>query len=81
VLVLAFCALSTQVVAHSHGFSHSEDHCTCVVCHAVHAALPHPNSPATIQFTPKVTRFAAEEQPTCIIAAPKLDKIPRAPPA
>ncbi|HXW56902.1 MAG TPA: hypothetical protein VEJ67_14220 [Candidatus Cybelea sp.] len=80
-LVLSVCALSTQVVAHSHGITHTEDHCTCMVCHATHGAVPHAHVPAQIPVAFKIARFTQEEQPSAVIIAPSTHAVPRAPPA
>lgn len=80
-VLVTVCAFSTLGLAHSHGLAHDEAHCICQLCHIQHAAVPQPSAPAQVPFALRVVRFATQEQPEAIAAAPITRSNPRAPPA
>jgi hypothetical protein len=80
-LLLAVFALGTEAVAHSHGLSHDEDHCTCQVCHIGHAAIPQPTAHAQIKASLLIARFAPAEVLPLSPESPDAVSVPRAPPA
>jgi len=80
-LILGVFTLGTEVVAHSHGFSHDEDHCTCQVCHVGHAAIPQPGARTQIKTPLAVERFAPAVTWSLSPESPDIISTPRAPPA
>lgn len=80
-LILAVFSFGTQAVAHSHGTSHDEDHCTCQVCHVGHVAIPQPASHTQIKASVVSTRFAPDEISSPSPESPEIVSVPRAPPA
>lgn len=81
VLIVALCAFSTVVVAHSDGLGHAEDHCTCQLCHIQHAAVPQPSAPVQMPLALHVVRCVSEEQPLTFVTSDFIPSVPRAPPA
>ena len=79
-LVLCVFALGTQVVAHSDGANHDEAHCTCQICHIVHAAVPQPAAQAQIQVSLVVGWHAFAEESSDFSQTENILSIPRAPP-
>ena len=80
-LILAVIILSVQVVAHFDGNSHDEAHCTCQICHVVHAAVPQPLAQAQIQIPVRIARFSPVERLSSSVESASSSSIPRAPPA
>ena len=80
-LMLAVVVLGTQTVAHFDDNSHDESHCTCQVCHIVHAAIPQPSAEAQIHVPLRIVRFAASKTSVSTVESASILSIPRAPPA
>jgi hypothetical protein len=79
-LIFAVFVLGAQAVGHFDGDSHDEDHCTCQICHIVHAAIPQPAPRAQIEVRLRSVRFAQEERPAAAAETRSILSIPRAPP-
>ena len=80
-LILAVFALGTEAVAHSHGLTHDEDHCTCQVCHVGHAAISAPAGQTPVKAPLAEARFAPAEALPISLESSDTVSIPRAPPA
>lgn len=79
-LILAVLTLCTEAVAHSHGISFDQYHCTCQVCHVGHVAIPQPAAHAQLKAPLVAARFAPDEKSSLAPESPDIVSIPRAPP-
>lgn len=80
-LTAALCVFSTVVVAHSDGLGHSEEHCTCQLCHIQHVAVPQPSAPVQVPLALHIVQRVFEPQRASVIASDFIPSVPRAPPA
>jgi hypothetical protein len=81
VLTFALCVFSTVVVAHSDGLGHTEEHCTCQLCHIQHVAVPQPSAPVQVPLALHVVQRVLEQQRASVITSDFIVSVPPAPPA